>query len=441
MTSGAHSRRTMLRHIFALSIPSIVTNITTPLLGMTDVAITGHMGSAVYIAAIAVGGNMFNMLYWLLGFLRMGSSGMTAQAYGSASHGEAALVLWRSLLLAMTIGILFVILQTPICRLLFDWMDVAGETRTLAGEYFHLLIWGAPAALGSFALTGWFLGMQNSRAPMWVSLTMDVTNIAASLLLVYAVGMGIRGLALGTLIAQWGGLLLALAICLRRYRPSLPPLSEIMRGDGILRYFRINTDIFLRTVCLVAVTLWFTRTGASQGPVVLAVNALLMQLFTFFSFFMDGFAFSGEALCGRYKGAGDATSFRLAVRMLFLVSGIMAALFTMFYLIAGTGFLHLLSDDPDVVTISADYFGWAVTIPVAGFVAFTADGIFIGSTATRRMLISMACATAVFFGVYFLAFPTIHNHGLWLAFITYLLTRGAVLLILMRGIQPPYSAR
>lgn len=431
----------MLRHILALSIPSIVTNITTPLLGMTDVAIAGHMGSAVYIAAIAVGGNMFNMLYWLLGFLRMGSSGMTAQAYGANNHGEAALVLWRSLLLAMAIGLVFVAMQTPLCRLLLDWMDVEGDTGRLASEYFHLLIWGAPAALGSFALTGWFLGMQNSRAPMWVSLTMDVTNIAASLLLVYAAGMGLRGLALGTLIAQWGGLLLALAICVRRYHPKFPPLGEIMRGDGILRYFRINTDIFLRTVCLVAVTLWFTRTGASQGPVVLAVNALLMQLFTFFSFFMDGFAFSGEALCGRYKGAGDGASFRLAVRMLFLVSGVLAALFTLFYLLSGTGFLHLLSDDPDVVATSADYFGWAVTIPVAGFVAFTADGIFIGSTATRRMLVSMACATAVFFAVYFLAFPTMHNHGLWLAFIAYLLTRGAVLLALMRGIQPPYSAR
>ena len=431
----------MLRHILALSIPSIVTNITTPLLGMTDVAIAGHMGSAVYIAAIAVGGNMFNMLYWLLGFLRMGSSGMTAQAYGASDHAGAALVLWRSLLLAMAIGLLFVMLQRPICTLLLHWMDVDDLTSQLASDYFHILIWGAPAALGGFALTGWFLGMQNSRVPMWVSLTMDVTNIAASLLLVYTAGMGLRGLAVGTLIAQWGGLLMALVICVRRYHPTFPPLHEIMRGDGILKYFKVNTDIFLRTVCLVAVTLWFTRTGASQGPVILAVNALLMQLFTFFSFFMDGFAFSGEALCGRYKGASDGVSFRMAVRMLFVVSGTLAAIFTLFYLLAGNGFLHLLSDDPDVVTTSADYFGWAVTVPLAGFVAFTADGIFIGATATRRMLISMACATAVFFGVYLLAFPAMHNHGLWLAFISYLAVRGVVLLLLLPGIQPPYSAR
>ena len=430
MTSEKTTNRTMLRVILALSLPSIVTNITTPLLGMTDVAIAGHMGSAVY------------MLYWLLGFLRMGSSGMTAQAYGAGDRAAQSLVLARSLLLAVGIGLVFVVFQRPLCRLLLSVMDVNGATATLCRDYFYILVWGAPASLGSYALTGWLLGMQNTRVTMWVSLIINLVNISVSLAMVYWLGMGISGLAIGSLTAQWVGMLAVLGYIVMHFRPQMPRLKEVISGEGLSRYFRVNSDIFLRTVCLVGVTVWFTRVGASQGAVMLAVNALLMQLFTPFSYFMDGFAFAGEAVCGRLKGARDRDGFKRAVRVLFATSGSMAMIFTLVYLLCGDGLLRLLSNDVTVIRASADYFLWAVSIPLAGFVAFTADGICIGVTRTRLMLISVAIASAVYFAVYITAFPTLHNHGLWLAFVAYLVVRGVVLVIgLRREGYSPFSAR
>lgn len=440
--------RKLLRSILALSIPSIVTNVTTPLLGIADVTIAGHMGSAVFIAAIAVGGSMFNMLYWLFGFLRMGSSGMTAQCFGAGNHKEASAVLYRALTIAMAIGLAMILLRHPIGNAILDIMDTDADTRGYAESYYDICIWGAPAVLGTFALTGWFLGMQNSRAPMWVSIFMDVFNVALSLTLVYAFHLGMEGIATGTLCAQWAGFILGAAICLTRYGLQRIALRELFRWQSMKRFFSINVDIFLRTICLVCVTMWFTRVGAMRGAVMLAVNALLMQLFTLFSFFMDGFAFSGEALCGRFIGEGNAASLRATIKMLLKCGAAIALLFTAIYVTSGTEFIRLLSDDDAVVTKSAEYFWWAVAIPIAGFTAFTWDGVFIGTTDTRSMLISMAMATTVFFAIYSALFDIMGNHGLWLAFIGYLFTRGAALSVIGRKYfradylsDSPYSAK
>ena len=417
----------LLGNIVALSLPSIASNLVTPLLGMTDVAIAGHMGGAVFLAAIAVGGNMFNLLYWLFGFLRMGSSGLTAQAYGAGDAVRQAKVLFQALSVAGALSLIFILFQHPLCSLLLDLMEVESDARTMAGEYFMLLIWGAPAVLGSFVTTGWFLGMQNARITMWISTLTVAVNIAASLILAVAMHLGIKGLAIGTLVAQWSGFLTAIAVCKLKYNIRFPDVKTIFAGNGMLRFFRINTDIFLRTLCLVGVTLWFTRTGASQGDEVLAANALLLQLFTLFSFFMDGFAFSAEAICGRLSGAGDLRTLRLAIRLLVLTSSILAIIFTIIYATLGTPLLQLLCDDMPTLQTAREYAVWA-------FMAFVYDGIFIGLTATRSMLLSMACATAVYFSVYMLAWPSMHNHGLWLAFICYLFTRGLLLaLLLARG--------
>lgn len=424
----------LLGNIVALSLPSIASNLVTPLLGMTDVAIAGHMGGAVFLAAIAVGGNMFNLLYWLFGFLRMGSSGLTAQAYGAGDAVRQAKVLFQALSVAGALSLIFILFQHPLCSLLLDLMEVESDARTMAGEYFMLLIWGAPAVLGSFVTTGWFLGMQNARITMWISTLTVAVNIAASLILAVAMHLGIKGLAIGTLVAQWTGFLTAIAVCKLKYNIRFQDVKTIFAGNGMLRFFRINTDIFLRTLCLVGVTLWFTRTGASQGDEVLAANALLLQLFTLFSFFMDGFAFSAEAICGRLSGAGDLRTLRLAIRLLVLTSSILAIIFTIIYATLGTPLLQLLCDDMPTLQTAKEYAVWAFTIPMAGFMAFVYDGIFIGLTATRSMLLSMACATTVYFSVYMLAWPSMHNHGLWLAFICYLFTRGLLLaLLLARG--------
>ena len=413
--------------IAALSLPAVITNITTPILALTDVAIVGHMGSAIFIAAIAVGGTMFNTMFWLFGFLRMGSSGLTAQAYGAGDRRGAQTVLARSLLLALLIGIAMIAAREPVCSLLFDLLDVDGSTASVARSYFMIVVWSAPAVLGLYSLTGWFVGMQDSRTPMWVSLFVDVFNIGASLMFVFLIRMKIEGVATGTLVAQWAGFLLALFLAVRQYGWHKVGFRNLI--DGLPRFFRINSDIFLRTVCLVAVTLWFTRTGAMQGPVMLAVNALLMQLFTLYSFFMDGLAFASEALCGRYLGAGDRPMLSLSVRSLMGVGIILALVFTAVYVGCGEWVMELLSSDRPVVELARHYSVWAMMVPLVGFGAFLWDGVFIGLTRTRMMLISMATAMLTFFALYYLLFPMLGNHGLWIAFLGYLLMRGVVLTI------------
>lgn len=415
----------MNRKILNLAIPSIVANITTPLLGLVDTAITGHMGSAVYIGAIAVGGVMFNMLYWLFGFLRGGTSGLAAQAYGAGDRAACDVVLYRSLAVAAAVGVAMILLQWPLQGVLKLFVDSDPVTASLAGRYFSILIYGAPAVLATYALSGWFLGMQNSRMLMVTSIVINTVNIAASLALVYGLGWQIEGVACGTLIAQWTGLAAGLLL-LCRYRPRRHAIREILRGGELKRFFRVNFDMMLRTVCLIAVTVWFTRTGASQGAVILAVNTLLMQLFLLFSYMMDGFAYAGEALVGRFTGSRDMASMHLCVKRLFMWGAIWAALFTALYFFGGEWFLGVLSSDSDVIAASSDYYLWAVSVPFAGFAAFAWDGVFIGATLTRQLLLSMAGAMAVFFILYVTLFPSMGNHALWLAFVSYLLTRGAI---------------
>jgi MATE family multidrug resistance protein len=239
--------------------------------------------------------------------------------------------------------------------------------------------------------------------------------------------MGIRGVALGTLTAQWGGFLLGLIIVKLKYSLATQPISEILNRNGLKRFFSINIDIFLRTLCLVAVTLWFTRAGAQQSNIILAVNTLLMQLFILFSYFMDGFAYAGEALVGKYIGAQQPQQLKACIKSLFHWGIAMAILFTLIYLIGGESFLALLSSDMHVINASATYFPWAVVIPLCGFMAFVWDGVFIGATRTRAMLYSMAIAMTIFFTLYFILTLHLGNHALWIAFLCYLVTRGIVL--------------
>lgn len=425
------------KEILALSIPAIVTNITTPLLGIVDVAIAGHMGSAVYIAAIAVGGTMFNMLYWLFAFLRMGTSGMTAQAYGARDFTATSHSLYRALIVALLVGLAIVAMQVPLGKGVLAFIDSGGEaTGNYAWRYFSICVWGAPAFLGTFALSGWFLGMQDSKASMWVSIVINMVNIAVSLLLVYAAEWGIEGIAVGTLTAQWVGFLTALVMCRReKYGLKRASFSSIFLWSQLKRFFSVNVDIFLRTVCLIAVTVWFTRMGAQQGAVTLAVNALLMQLFMLFSYFMDGFAFAGEALAGRFIGERNQLRLSDCVKALMLWGLAIAVLFTAIYALSGQGFLSLLSSDAEVIAASGEYFWWAVAIPFAGFVAFTWDGIFIGATLTRMMLLSMFSAAVVFFAIYQVLYPSMGNHALWLAFISYLVTRGITLTLTSKRLR------
>lgn len=421
--------KSLSAQIRSIAFPAIVSNITTPLLAMIDVAIVGHFGAAAYIGAIAIGSSMFNMLYWLFGFLRMGSSGITAQAYGAGDRPAADAHLYRSLMIAFTAGALILLCAIPIASVMLPFMDADPETAPLARQYFIIAISGAPATLGTFALSGWFLGMQDSRTPMWMALTTNVINIAASLTLVYAFDMRIEGVAIGSAVAQWCGFIYGLLIAAMRYRPRFPRLNRLIDITEIKRFFAVNTDIFLRTLCLVAVTLWFTRAGASQGVDILAANSLLLQLFMFFSYFMDGFAFAGEALAGKFYGSGDRVSLKLLISKLTRIGLLLAAAFSLIYMVLGHNILEILTDDTKVLDVCRRYLWWAAAVPLAGTMAFVWDGILIGLTRTRIMLVAMLTASALFFGIYFISRHSLANHGLWLAFVIYLAARGVFELI------------
>lgn len=422
----------MNKKILQLAIPSIVSNITVPLLGLIDVAIVGHLGSAAYIGAIAVGGMLFNIIYWLFGFLRMGTSGMTSQAFGQRDLKEVTRVLLRAVGVGLFIALCLLLLQYPIRKIAFLLIDATPEVRELATVYFNICVWGAPAVLGLYGFVGWFIGMQNSRFPMFIAITQNVVNIVASLSFVYLLDMKIEGVALGTLIAQYAGLFMASLLWLRYYGRLKIAFRwrEIIGKTAMKRFFQVNSDIFFRTLCLVAVTTFFTSTGARQGDVVLAVNTLLMQLFTLFSYIMDGFAYAGEAMTGRYIGARNNTGLQRMIRLLFRWGWGLSLSFTILYMIGGQDFLGLLTNDTTVINAAGSYCYWVLAIPLAGFAAFLWDGILIGATATRLMLYSMLVASGMFFLIYYIFYALMGNHALWMAFLIYLSLRGIMQWIL-----------
>lgn len=418
----------MNKRILGLAVPSIISNITVPLLGLVDVSIVGHLGSATYIGAIAVGGMLFSMIYWIFGFLRMGTSGLTAQAYGRRDLAEVILSFVRSVGIAFGLGLLLILLQYPILKVAFMLIDTTPAIKELASLYFRICIWGAPAVLGLYSFAGWFVGMQNSRFPMYIAITQNVVNIAASLFFVFVWNRGVAGVAMGTLVAQYAGLLMASLLWYGYYRRLWPKLNWKMLTDyeAMRSFFILNRDIFFRTLCLVAVTTYFTSRGAEQGDVILAVNTLLMQLFTLYSYIMDGFAYAGEALTGRYVGAHNRADLERMIRALFAWGIGLALTFTLLYGIGGSSFLGLLTNEREVLNASSDYFYWVLAIPLAGMAAFLWDGIYIGATASRQMLYSMLVASASFFILQGLLQQQMGNHALWMAFIVYLFLRGLV---------------
>lgn len=422
--------RELDRNILSLALPSIIQNITVPLLGLVDLTIVGHFGSAKAMGAIAVGSMIFNVIYWLLGFLRMGTSGLTSQAYGRRDVEDARRLLRRVLSIAYSLGVLLIAVQWPLGWLAMRVIHPSADVVPLADLYFYICIWGAPAVLGLYGLNGWFIGMQDTRTPLYVAIAQNLLNIVASLSFVYLLHLDIAGVALGTLTAQWFGLVASALFALHRYRR----LDSELQGDsrklvtGWGRFFTVNRDIFIRTLFLVAVNLFFTSAGARQGDAILSANTVLLTFYTLFSYIMDGFAFAAEAICGRTYGSGDIALFRASVRRLFFWGWVMVLLFTLLYAVGGMPLVHFMTDEPSVLQVIGQYFVWVLFIPVCGMAAFVYDGVFIGITDTRGMLVSSLFAAALFFAQFFVGqyFHLSVNDALWSAFLSYLVMRGVV---------------
>lgn len=429
MKSQTVDVRHTLREIMRIAAPAVVSNISVPLLSLVDTAVTGHLGSQLYLGAIAVGGMIFNVLYWVMGFLRMGTSGLTAQAFGRKDANDISLQLARALFLALGIGMVFVLLSPLISRVAFMIVSCPDGVEIPAQTYFRICILGAPAVLGIYAFSGWFLGMQNSVWPMTVAVVQNVANIVASMLLVFVFNLKIEGVAAGTVIGEYVGFALCCVVWTRKYAKKLPRpnKSEILNRCELARFFNVNRDIFLRTLMHVAVMSYFTIAGARMNATVLAANALLMQLFVIFSYISDGFAFSAEALAGKYIGARDRISFGKTIRVLGVVCGGVAIIFSAAYFMGGHIFLTMLTDVAETVNAANIYLPFAALIPLVSFTAFLMDGIFVGATASRLMLVSAIISAGIFFIVFFTLRDTLGNTALWIAFLAFLLSRSSVM--------------
>jgi MATE family multidrug resistance protein len=421
--------------ILSLSIPNIITNITVPLLGMVDTAIVGHINTGNskidYIGAIAIGTMIFNFIYWNFGFLRMGTSGFTAQAYGAKDKQEQINILVRGCVIAILAALTLIVLQYPISILCRNVVEDKNNVIDLALQYFFIRIWAAPATLGMYSLKGWFIGMQDSKTPMWISILINILNIVFSLLFVIEFNMKIEGVAYGTVVAQYGGLITTILFWFIKYGNKHYHISikQAIAWDKMKIFFKVNSDIFLRSLCIIAVTTYFTIASSKMPYPMLAVNTLLMQLFTLFSYFMDGFAYASESLCGKYVGANDKQSLKQIVKAILLWGVVLSLLCVVLYGFFGENILRILTNNENVLNAAKQYMIWVLLIPITGFVAFLYDGILIGMTESKIMRDAIFISTAIFFILYFSLKGLIDNNALWIGFITYLVGRSLLMMM------------
>lgn len=428
----------MNKEILRLSVPAIVSNITVPLLGLCDTAISGHLGSDLYLAAIAVGSVMLNVVFWLFGFLRMGTTGLTATAFGAGDDSGVRKVFTRAMLLAGGAGVALILARELVMYALMKLIGAEPDVAGYVGRYFMIRIWGSPALLGVLAVSGWFVGMQSTAYPMVIAISVNIVNIAASFALVFWFGLGFEGVAWGTLVSNWVGLAIAMGCALRfsKGKRLWCGVREAVSGGGMGRFFSVNSNLFFRSACIICVTLGVTAAGARLGAATLAINVVVMQFFQFFSFFMDGFAFSGEALVGRWWGAGDSVMVGKYVRALLWWTVGVALLFTVCYGLGSDGITSLLTDSESVRQGVKGMRAWIWSLPVVSAWAFIYDGFYVGVTDTRKMMMSTIVATIVFYIVAFVklaegrvVIEEDNNAAVWTAFLSYLFIRGAFLAI------------
>ena len=406
------------REILRLAGPSILANITVPLVGMVDIAVVGHLGrigdftSAALIGGISIGTMLFDLLYWNFAFLRAGTAGLAAQAYGrmrgssggTGSEGELGDILQRALRIALLSGIVLIALQWVTVQAAFLVVQCSPEVRELATQYFYIRIWAAPATLSLFAFKGWFIGMQDTVRPMVADLLVNLLNIVLSAGLGFGIvfpELGFRGVAIGTVFAQWTGFLYCVMAIWRRYPFALKRVHAERKRDGQDGFFSMNRDLVLRSLGMIAVYIGFTVISARYGDLMLAVSTILMKLLMVFSYFTDGFAYAGEALTGRFIGEGSRDGVRSTIRGTFCWSLGVAALFMLVYGVGGVPLFRLMTSDPSVVEAGKPFLPWLLLMPMIGCAAFTWDGIFIGATASKDLRNSTLLCAIGFFGVWF----------------------------------------
>lgn len=421
------------REILRLALPSILANITVPLVGMVDLAVAGHLGSlgeaATLIGGVSVGTMLFDLLYWNFGFLRVGTGGLTAQAYGREDWQGTRVILFRGVVLALLIAALILVLQWPFVHLALYVTHGSDAVRELALRYFFIRIWAAPATLSLMSIKGWFIGMQDTVSSMATDLVVNVVNIAASIIL--GRWIGFAGIAWGTVVAQFTGLAFAGVLIARRMPPGKGGIRQAVSGADLGAFLTMNGNLFVRSLCMVAIYVGFTMISARYGDLVLAVGAILMKLLLLFSFFTDGFAYAAEALVGKFIGRRDIPAVKMTVRHVFVWSMGVGMFFVLVYLFGSDPAFRVLTSDAQVVQAARPFYFWLLLMPPIGCAAFTWDGVFVGATASRSLRNSLVWALLAFFGLWFFGYavrggsllPEEALHLLLAAYFAHLLVR------------------
>ena len=423
--------------VWRLAAPLILANISVPLLGAVDTAVVGHLPEAYYLGAVAIGGVVFTFIYWGFGFLRMGTTGLTAQALGAGDADEVRAALARAMLIAMVLAAAILALQWPLGWAAFRLFEASVEVESLAQMYYAIRIWAAPAALANYALLGWFVGMQRMRAALVFQVFMNALNIVLDLWFVIGLGWGVEGVAAATVISEYSAVVLGLWMLRRIVAPLGGSFvrARILDRGRLIRTLAFNRDIFIRTICLLIGFAYFTALGARMGDAVLAANAVLMNFLNIVAYGLDGFAHAAEALVGGAVGARNRKAFRAAVRVTTVWSALIAALVVIAFAVLGITLIAVLTGVAEVRALAAEYLVWAAAYPAVAVWAYQLDGIFIGATRGPDMRNAMILSLIVFVAATAILVPLWGNHGLWLSMLIYAAARTLTLGARLRAVE------
>ncbi len=429
------------RRVWHIAAPLIFSNATVPLLGIVDTAVVGHLDTPVYLGAVAIGATIFSFLFFGFNFLRMGTTGVAAQAFGTGDNAALRAVLVQSLAVAGALAVAIIALQGPVGELAIRLLDPEPDIARYALEYFHIRVWAAPAALANFALVGWFIGLQNGRAPLQIMLAVNAVNIVLDYVLVWRFGLNANGVAIASLCAEYTGLALGLLLVRRALRrhPGKIQRSDCLDMQRLRRLLSVNAALLVRTLSLMFAFGFLTAQGARQGSLILAANAVLLNLQYFMSYALDGFANAAEALIGRAFGARDRQGLDIAYRNTLIWSAGVAVVFTLAYLLAGGAFVDLMTDIPEVRAAAHTYLPWLIVSPLFSVWSFFYDGVYVGAVRAQAMRNTMVFCTFLVFVPLTYALGFLGNHGLWLAFIVFMAARGATLHLDWRRKPPVIS--
>jgi len=418
------------KKILNLAIPNVISNLSVPLLGVVDTALVGHLDEVYYLGALAVGSMIFNFLFWGFGFLRMGTTGLTAQEYGRRNRQGIMMLMARVQLVALVIGILILLLKQPISDLSFWVIQSGAEVERFTLVYFDIRVYTAPAVLALYGLNGWFLGMQNAKYPMIITIALNLLNIVLNVWFIYGLDMHVDGVAYGTLISTYLALALAVGLFLYRYRRYFLHfvMEELINAGELRQFFSVNRDIFIRTLCLIFTFSFFTAKSAEQGDLILAANTILLQLWMVASYGIDGFAYAAESMIGRFKGAEDLPLLKKAVYYNLAWGLSIGLIGSALYGLLDEQILAIFTDKQNVIDLAMSVVFWTVLAPFVSSICYILDGVFIGATATGPMRNTMLISTFIFFlPIYYIGTMMFGVHGLWLAMVLFMVVRGAAL--------------